>query len=286
MRVRVIYQINKQRVNKMKTNKLLTAIAMLVIVGILGLACSSDPASSDKNGSIDDAPEAPELTELEPDLSYFEENTAPEEDAENYSMAQIYASSFSSMLTITSGFYESFFSNFDYDEGYFKNGIWNWEWNYNYVGVSMQVKYTAEEKSDRILWNLYISYDDGEERFENLNFISGEIMKDGSYSSWIYKNFDEDTGQESIAFKTERTKHSDGIITIEMEMYDEDTNEVEMIISYTNDGAEYTIEIKEADAETMYIYWNTDTNDGYYKISYENNTKCWDSSLHNTECPS
>ncbi len=269
----------------MKKVNFLTRILMVVITaGILGLACKNDPASNEKGESLDNAPEIPELQEAEPDLIYFEENTPPAENSENYTTAYSYAISFGSMLSVLSSHFQSYFTGFDYDEGYYENGIWIWEWNYSYMGISMQIKYTAEEKTDKTLWNLYLSYSDGETEFDNLNYISGDISKDEKHAHWTYSWVDDDGSDIVTAFETDFNSDSDGIITISSTLFDSDTGLPEIFTEYTNDGADYNIKIEEPGGDTTHIYWNADTNDGYYILNTGNTAYCWDSSFKNIEC--
>ena len=154
---------------------------ILVIGLVVGLSACGDSTSSD-GPDVGEAPAIPSLEDAQPDVSYFQttnkQNTTTASSAAfNYAQSVVMGYS---LLSSVSQVYQPFFQEVQGIEATFNDGIWEWSYTMTYQGTEATVRLTAEEVSNGVFWDMFLSLDSQEMSFEDYNMISGFANNDGS----------------------------------------------------------------------------------------------------------
>lgn len=250
-------------------------------LGFITLSCSDDNSSS----AGEDAPEIPStIVNVEPDISYFEQNnpekasTSSSGNYDNYYSAKYMATSSVIIFTIFdvySGFLESGMG----EEAEYNDGIWSWNYNYNFSGVNSEMSLTAEMGSSSTHWALSWSYDAGEESIDDYIIMEGSVASDGNSGEWTLNSLEEDGSTEIPFLHSQWTIFSETKEELEVEILEDGSS-----VFYTRSGSEYTIAMDFTDSDSITIYWNTSTSTGYYQEGDINNRLCWDSDFNSVTC--
>ncbi|MTI88364.1 MAG: hypothetical protein FH748_10380 [Balneolaceae bacterium] len=252
---------------------------VVMALSLVTVSCGDDPAS----GEDQDPPEIPSFEQIAPNLSYFDNNPGKMATTDNFYEAKGYAFGLAS-ATMTTQLYQGFFTSAEQSEATFSNGQWVWEYTYSYEGASVSIKLTAQENNSEVSWAMYWSYNDGQgNSFEDYKMIEGKNALDGSSGSWTFNSLNPDTQTEEKFLVTTWVKTSETEIEITTDFYTDDG--IQQYV-YTQNGAEHTITYDAADASNdIIIYWNTDTQSGYYQVgSDSSNRLCWNSNFQDTSC--
>lgn len=262
----------------MTINKTIKLLSILLFISLLSISCGKDPVSS--NG---EPPILPDLVQVEPDLSYFENNNPKVSSTDNYYIARYNAltmSSFSFLVNI----YAGYFSGLEREDAKFKDGKWVWEWGLGFGPESFSMKYTAEEKSKSTIWTMTWSFDDGEGyKVTNYKVIVGEVAHDGKSGNWTFNSLD--VGNNEVpALISNWKKESDTKEELTTAFYDEDTGEAEDSYTYKRDGNKFSIQLisQYGPEDSIFVFWDTDAGTGYYQQG--NDRKCWDASFKDIAC--
>lgn len=262
----------------MKSIKTLKLCIAVLIIAMVGVSCGDDPASSN-NG---EPPEIPEMENIQPDISYFEDNNPQKSVAntENFYEARNFAISLS-YLSLSTQFYTSFFTGASQEEANFQDGAWVWDYSYSYEGVSFSMVLTAQESGDFINWDMTYSYNDGQNGVEDYTIIEGRTAKDGTEGTWTFNSMDE-TNQEVPAMISEWSSESETEVSISSEFYTD--GEVSETYTYERNGNEFSLSLTGFDTENdILVIWNTDTMTGYYQLGNDD-PFCWDENFQNVSC--
>ncbi|MFA5667648.1 MAG: hypothetical protein WC967_00260 [Balneolaceae bacterium] len=266
----------------MKINKSIKLLSALLVISMLSISCGKDPVSS--NG---EPPKLPDLVQVQPDLSYFNDNNPKVASTNNFNQGKYTALSLS-IFTGLVNVYSGFFSGLERDDAKFKDGRWVWEWSYGYGGESVSMKYTAEEKSNSTAWTMFWSYDYGQgDKVTDYKVMVGEVANDGKSGSWTFNSLDEDSNNEVPALKTNWTKESDTKVELVTSFYDTDTGGLDEAYTYTQNGNIFSIKfISQHDSrDDIFVYWDTDAGTGYYQQGDNVSTRqCWDASFNDVTC--
>lgn len=253
----------------MKTVKTLLPILLLSFIIV---SCGDDPASVEE-----DPPELPTFENISPDLTYFDQNI--ESSSPAYT-ASVYASSFSYMSQLGT-IYSSYFAEADRDEAEYDDGTWTWEYNYSWAGESVTIVLESEELENEIRWSMTWSYSGENENVENYTMVEGTMALDESYGSWKFNDLDPETGEHFALMETTWEVESETSGQIETVIYDGATAQGTYLFEW--DGAEHTITFSsQNEDETIVVYWNEETGNGYYQDS--EGQKCWNSDFEEVAC--
>jgi len=242
---------------------------ILVIGLVVGLSACGDSTSSD-GPDVGEAPAIPSLADAQPDVSYFQttnkENTTTASSAA-FNSAQSVVMGFS-MLSSMSQVYQPFFQEVQGIEATFNDGIWEWSYTMTYQGTEATVRLTAEEVSNGVFWDMFLSLDSQEMSFEDYNMISGFANNDGSEGYWNLNTIFNDTGSEQLLLESIWEVVDDSESSIEITIYNEQ-GESDGIINYSKNASVHEMVIN----STTVINWDTENEVGY--ISDEQEKVCW-----------
>ncbi|PAU93568.1 hypothetical protein CK503_10450 [Aliifodinibius salipaludis] len=266
-------------------NRYFKYVAFIVlIVGLM--ACGDDSTGPDVDPG--DAPEFPQVQneEAKPDFSFFEDNqpkvvkgeslaeTSNYYDARSVALANQYTFAFANVY---SGFLLAG-SNEDAD---FEDGMWVWAYSYSYQNETVSIKTTAEEVANGYQWAMYWSYDDGETSFEDYKVMEGIVSEDGSSGEWKFNILNPDTNEEVLAYNSEWEVISDTENNMSVKWYDETGNST-LTVEYNEDQPEFYMTFTYPDESDVVLFWNTDTNEGYYDEGGDR--RCWDENFEDISC--
>ena len=242
---------------------------ILVIGLVVGLSACGDSTSSD-GPDVGEAPAIPSLEDAQPDVSYFQttnkENTTTASSAA-FNSAQSVVMGFS-MLSSVSQVYQPFFQEVQGIEATFNDGIWEWSYTMTYQGTEATVRLTAEEVSNGVFWDMFLSLDSQEMSFEDYNMISGFANNDGSEGYWNLNTIFNDTGSEQLILESIWEVVDDSESSIEITIYNEQ-GESDGIINYSKNASVHEMVIN----STTVINWDTENEVGY--ISDGQEKVCW-----------
>ena len=265
----------------MKTSKILS---FLIVTALLVSSCGGDdPASSDDP----DPPSLPEFSNIEADISYFEQNAPSKAANNNFNNAKNYALGLSGVSTLSQS-YLAFLSSANNTEAEYNNGQWTWEYSYGYQGQSATVKLVAQETSGMMNWGMFLSVDDGAgNSFEDYKIFEGSVATDGSSGTWTFNSLNSDGTTEVPVLETTWEKFSDTNVEINTDIYENGTDQV-LNYTYVRDGSVYDMTYTSNDTNnSIYIHWETDARTGYYQIGDDaSNRLCWDDGLADVDCSS
>lgn len=253
-----------------------------LIAGVI--ACSDDSTGPDP----EEAPEMPQVQseEAQPDISFFEDNQPkmPADyelsETDNYYQARNWVISNSYTFTFA-GVYSGFLMAGSNEDAVYEDGMWVWEYSYTYENESVSLKVTSEEVAGGYEWAMFWSYDDGETSVENYKMMEGVVSEDGSSGDWTFNTLDAETSEERIAYTSEWEVSSDTKSTMSVNWYDESGNTT-LTADYDETQPEHYMTFSYPDDPEVTIYWNTDTQEGYYDSDGEQ--LCWDENFDNIEC--
>lgn len=260
-------------------------VFLLVLIAGL-IACGDNSTGPDVDP--EDAPEFPQVQneEAQPDFSFFE-NNQPEKVqgealAETNNFYEARSVAISNQVTFSfANFYSGFLLAGSDEDPDFEDGEWVWEYSYSYENESISIKVTAQEVSNGHEWAMYWDYSDGDVSVENYKMFEGFVSTDGNSGEWVFNTFVDETSEEQIAYTSSWNVSSDTEKNMEVKWYDE-SEEVMFTATYEEDQPEYLVTVINSDEADQVLFWNTDTQVGYYEI--DNERLCWDENFQDTEC--
>lgn len=256
----------------------------VLIVGLV--ACGENSTGPDVNPG--DAPEFPQVQneEAKPDFSFFEDNqpkmlkgeslveTNNYYEARSTALANQFAFSFANM-------YSGFLLAGSNENADFEDGMWIWEYSYSYENETVSIKITAEKVANGYQWAMYWSYDDGEISFEDYKVMEGIVSEDGSTGEWSFNMLNPDTNEEVLAYTLEWDVISDTNKNMTVKWFDE-AGSTTLTADYEEDQPEYYMTFSYPGETDIVLYWNTDTQKGYYDEGGDQ--RCWDENFEDISC--
>jgi hypothetical protein len=262
----------------MKQSTILKFFSGILILSLISISCSEDPASSNE-----DPPELPEFQMAEPDISYFESNP-PQNNNSNYAEAYYYGVGLGSFATITQS-YLGYFSQANSNEVDFKDGKWSWEYSYSFQGQSVSVELIAEDNGDFVDWEMLWSFDDGEgNSYTDYQVITGSIAKDGSAGNWTFNALDPDSGDEEPALVTEWSSSGEDNLETQVDFYTDGA--LFSTYSYSQNDNEFMVSLsQESEQDDFIVFWDGDAMTGYLQTESDpTSRRCWDSNYEDVLC--
>lgn len=252
--------------------------ALILILSLFAFSCSDD--SNPSNPDDGEAPDLPSLTAIQPDLSFFLNNSPQKanQTVTNFNAAKSFALSFSTIMSFGQ-VYTEFFQAASQSEAELENGAWVWDYDYGYQGESASVVLTSRESGNSVLWDMTISYSGPQGSYDDYKMVEGQTSKDGNSGSWTFNSLSTDGSEEVPAMASNWEKTSDTEVMIETSYYSSE-GALQGTFTYTRDASDFMINAT-GDSEND-VHWNTDTQEGYYET--EGERMCWDSDLQDTPC--
>lgn len=257
-------------------------LVFILMIGMIG--CGDD------SGTGPDAGETPGFPELEennqPDVSFFENNTPAKAIIDGLQATDNFYTARGQVLGAAFYFafgqvYGSFFSGADQQNAEFNNGQWEWNYSSTYEGVTVEYRITAEDLGSEMHWEMFWSYDDGQQSLVNYKLVEGTVAKDGSQGTWTFNSLNPDTNQEEPAIESSWSVTSETVRDITTKVYDSDG--LQVTVDYEEDAPEYRMTFTYTDgSDNVEVYWNTDTSEGY--VIQGTTQYCWDSSFQDVAC--
>lgn len=168
----------------------------------------------------------------------------------------------------------------DTEQAEFTDGVWEWSFNFQAEGQSLTIRTTAEELSNGVEWNMYISGDFEDENVDEFRYMTGFTADDQSSGNWQY--FSPDFPDRPVV-EYQWTSESDDQTTFSTIFY-EPENDEESRIDYIKDGVDNTLDYTGFDTDTdVQIYWNSSDGTGYIDRAGEDR-QCWDDSFAEVSC--
>jgi hypothetical protein len=264
----------------MNKSRVIKLFSLLLLFSFTAISCGDDPVSAKK-----DPPTFPEFSNIQPDLSYFENNN-PQKAATytNFYAGASYAlglSAISSFGTI----YAGYFTGADNEDATYKDGQWVWEYQYGYERAMVKVVLTAKDTGSFTEWAMNWSFDDGQgESFEDYTMIEGKTANDGTSGSWTFNAQAPENSSAEVPFlKSDWTRESDTKMTITTKMYN-DAGGVDVVYTFSQDANDFSASVEDNDGKII-VVWNTDTMTGYYQNKVGERF-CWDENFQDVACAS
>lgn len=254
---------------KNSLSKLTMLLVMIFGMGILQ-SCSDDPASS-----VDQPPVIPDITAYTPDLDYFNQQKQKAVAGENFNNAAFQAQTLGFLIQGFSALPNAILELGRQEDAANNDGVWEWEYDLSQQGQSFSIRVTAEETSEGITWNTYLtaSGGNGAPDLDNFRYMSGTISADGTNGTWSIYAFE---GEDVVTFDWTAESETSSTLTLDFSSEGETATLV-----YTRDGDDNVITLTSG-SEVTTIVWNPVTNIGYIDINGER--LCWDANLNNTTC--
>lgn len=257
----------------LKTSKLLALILML---SLTIASCGDDPLSDNE-----DPPELPKFNQMEPELSYFENNNAPS-DTSNYFFAKNYAIGMSNVSSIGQ-VYLGFFSTLDKSDAKYDNGTWVWNYSYSYQGESIDITLKAEDNGVNINWEMLWSYEGEEESFTDYKVFEGQVALDGTSGSWTFNSLETDTQEEQPVLVSNWTREGEEDVEISTDFYNSDGSQTDTYTFYREANEFHVVYEGSNQENNITVFWDIEAETGYYEIGSEER-HCWDSNQRNINC--
>ena len=182
-------------------------------------------------------------------------------------------------------FQEAFNHSFEYLDS---DGIWKSEYDVSVANKSMTATLYADRSGNQIEWEMYLSLP-GE--FDNFLWFSGESNLDNSGGTWVlYRS----PSEPRAALQIDWQKENDATIKSTYTLIDTQADKSGSFIEFglSSEAAfthYYEVSVKSESSEDYdaLIYYNQETRIGSVtSVSYfgDNDKRCWNSSLENTDC--
>jgi hypothetical protein len=246
-------------------------VKYVVVIGLMvGLVACGDSTGPDGPG-LGEAPALPSLENAQPDISYFQTTSQGKTivaSSNAFTSAQVIVFGFS-ILSNISQVYQPFIQEAQGSEATFNDGVWEWSYSMSYQGTDATIRLTAEEASNGVFWDMFLTLDSQGISFEDYNMISGFTNNDGREGYWNLNTIFNNTGSEQLLLESEWEVASDSERVIDMTIYNEQ-GEADGTIDYSNNGTVHEMTIN----ETTVIYWDTENEIGY--ISEDGEKMCWE----------
>ncbi len=237
-------------------------------------------ACSDSSGTDEEPPVVPDLEAIQPDFDYFDQNAKQLMDPTNYNNGAVYAGLMEGLFTIYSSFSLIYLELAEDTEADLEGDTWVWSYEYSAGPESVAFELRATPQGDEVNWELLFSasLQDGTS-FNDVKYMEGTIANDGLSGSWSILPFLEEGSSSgpvvTYSWDYESQENGESVITFY------DGANAFATITYTKDGADNTV-VFDDDGDVITLYWNTDTNTGYY---IDNGMQyCWDASLQSVAC--
>ncbi len=137
------------------------------------------------------------------------------------------------------------------------------------MGTEATIRLTAEEESNGIFWDMFLTVDSPEISFEDYNMISGFVNNNGNEGFWNLNTIFNDTGSEQLLLESVWEVISDDESTLDMTIYNEQ-GEADGTVTYSKNVPVHEMVIN----SSTVIYWNTEDEIGY--ISDDGEKMCWE----------
>lgn len=259
----------------LKTSKILV---LLLMTSLTITSCGENPLSNNE-----DPPELPTFDQIEPELSYFENSSAPS-DTSNFFLAKNYAIGMSSISSIGQ-IYSGFFSSLDKSDASYNDGTWVWNYSYSYQGESVDITLKAEDDGARVFWEMLWSYEGDEQSFTDYKVLEGQVAKDGSSGRWTFNSLDPDTQEEEPVLVTNWTREGEEDVEIATDFYNSDGSQTDTY-TYYREANEFHVVYEGSNQENnITVFWDIESETGYYELGSDSSERyCWDSNLENVSC--
>lgn len=246
------------------------------------ISCSNKSTGPDP----EEAPTIPQLQSeaARPDVSFFQDNQPKEftgvanAETNNFYSAKIVAST---LIVNHIQFYSSFIEAARNEEPSYDNGTWEWSYSYSYEGMSVDMRLTAQDTGGQTDWALYWTLESEEVSFEDYRVLEGTVNNDGTEGSWTFNTLAPGSNEEIPAISYTYQITSDTEKTVTAEYFDE-SGVVIGTMNYEEDQPDYLLTITNSGSDDVMIYWNTETNEGYFQEGSEQ--RCWDSNFQDVPC--
>lgn len=260
--------INLQKLkNMLNQSKLLFKPIALIIFTFLFTSCS-DSKTGVKPRKPVHIPQLDKIV-LSPNLNYFKIDSSTQPES-NFKRGKDIIQDIIEKIHVTKKFYNTFLAPATSKKPVFKDGRWLWTYKSNSNSPSRtQLKLTASENGNKIIWNLYYSNMSnkgqkilsGRTRTTNINSHQGIWQIYPSTDSLVVFKY---------SFKTSEFKrvgirnHSYGL-------------HFGFQVSFPNHSL-----FKESNKSYYGVSWNTQTGTGYLFINKQK--KCWNANYQNIQC--
>jgi hypothetical protein len=247
-------------------------LTYVLLIGLMtGLMACGDSTGPD-GPDASEAPAIPSLENAQPDVSYFQTTDQGKTVAASsnaFTSAQLIVFGFSTLSNM-SQVYQPFFQEVQGVEPDFSDGVWEWSYTASYQGSEATMRLTAEEGTNGIFWDMFLTVDSQNISFEDYNLISGFTNNEGSGGNWDLNTIFNETGSEQLLLQSVWEVISDSESTIDMTIYNEQ-GEADATINYSKNGPVHEMVINSATV----IYWDTENEIGYL-INDGGEKTCWE----------
>ncbi|MGM0588413.1 MAG: hypothetical protein ACQETE_08370 [Bacteroidota bacterium] len=258
--------------------------SVFILILLLGLsACDSSTGVEDKPPQ----PTLPEINESRPHTDYFNSTTqAPETQALSgaYNQAGYIANLVDALFLGTGSFLNSLLESAQSTTPEYNGSEWVWTYSASEGGYSIEVKLTAavDVDADEVTWAMYLTTStlDGSS-LDDFKFIDGTTTVEGKTGSLNVYNF-ATPDQSTPSLVSDWNIVSSDELTSNYTFNSDTGTGSEGSISYTRSAPENTLEFVDAENTTFVIYWDEDTDVGYYETPTER--VCWDSTHDTVPC--
>lgn len=253
-------------------------ISAFLAVSVLW-GCSGNGTGVDEG----EPPQIPEITAAQPDFSYFDDSPKAVSEIQGehaYGYAQSTAQSarflfaFGQMTT-------SYFQLAENQQAVYKEGKWIWSYSAFYEGRAVEFKLaaTVNEAAEEARWELFISGTGGEKEVQDLKYMEGTTSLDGSSGDWkIYDYSRENSSEPVLSYKW--SADADGNTAASFNF---NSNSSYSAIDYVQQGSTHKL-ILSGSGASIELYWDTDSDRGYWWDKEENQKLCWTSNKSDIEC--
>lgn len=261
--------------NYLKTPKLL---ALMLVLSLTITSCGDDPVSGNE-----EPPEFPQFNQIEPELSYFENNNAPS-DTSHFFFAKNYAIGMGSVSAIGQ-IYSGFFTELDKSDAEYKNGTWIWNYSYSYQGESIDITLKAEDDGVRVFWEMLWSYEGEGQSFTDYKVLEGQVAHDGTSGSWTFNSLNPETQEVLPVLVTNWTRAGEEEVEIVTDFYNAEGRKTDTYTFYRNSNEFHVVYESSNQENNITVFWDTEAETGYYELGSDSGERyCWDSNFENVNC--
>ncbi|MEM6840907.1 MAG: hypothetical protein AAF632_01670 [Bacteroidota bacterium] len=160
---------------------------------------------------------------------------------------------------------------------------WNWSYEVSDGTNTYEANLYAKPADGKINWEMYISKS---EAYENFLWYKGTSLIDGSGGNWTVSVEPEKNSREALYI--EWTKENEEVADIKYTVIDEDSDQLDSYIKYgRTNGSDfdsfYQVYLAKDD-NLLTIDYNSETKAGRVQSSEDEEWRCWNSELVDTEC--
>ena len=180
-------------------------------------------------------------------------------------------------------------ASFNFDQGrevkpYLEEGVWIWEYDYSFASLNRSVKVSAEVMPNQTSWEMLETFTQPGEVVHDHKRLEGFTEPDSTTGEWVFFQYIDGEDDPSMRVEWEIQDNSNFSYNASLANIEKHSSATFYTdFEYVKNSPENTLTLNIFDSTSDIIYWNEETEAGYYILGSEPKI-CWDENRKNILC--